>query len=136
MALTAISPAKYGKLLAKTRPKVIENRKEFDHYVAMMEALDGRVESGAGLSPEEEALRVLLEKLVQDYDDKIELPALPARKMIRFLMEQRGLRQADLLPVFGSRSIVSDVINGKREPSKAHIRKLTEFFHVPADVFL
>jgi len=39
-------------------------------------------------------------------------------------------------PVFGSRSVASDVINGKREPSKAHIRKLAELFRVPADLFL
>jgi HTH-type transcriptional regulator/antitoxin HigA len=56
--------------------------------------------------------------------------------MIEFLMEQRGLRQADLLPVFGSRSTASDVLNGKREPSKAHIRKLAQFFRLPAELFL
>jgi HTH-type transcriptional regulator/antitoxin HigA len=56
--------------------------------------------------------------------------------MIAFLMDQRELRQADLLPVFGSRSVVSDVLNGKREPSKAHVRKLAEFFHISAEVFL
>ena len=56
--------------------------------------------------------------------------------MIEFLMDQRGLKQSDLLPVFGSRGIVSEVLSGKREPSKAHIRKLAEFFHVSADLFL
>jgi HTH-type transcriptional regulator/antitoxin HigA len=56
--------------------------------------------------------------------------------MISFLMNQRHLRQADLLPVFGSRSAASDVLGGKREPSKAHIRKLSQFFQAPADLFL
>jgi HTH-type transcriptional regulator/antitoxin HigA len=56
--------------------------------------------------------------------------------VIGFLMEHKGLRQADLLPVFGSRSVASAVLNGKREPSKAHIRKLAEFFHVSPEVFL
>jgi HTH-type transcriptional regulator/antitoxin HigA len=51
-------------------------------------------------------------------------------------MEQRGLRQADLVPIFGSRSVASNVLNGKREPSKAHIRRLAEFFHVSPEVFL
>jgi HTH-type transcriptional regulator / antitoxin HigA len=51
-------------------------------------------------------------------------------------MEQRHLRQADLLPVFGSRSMTSDLLNGKREPSEAHIRRLGEFFHVSPAVFL
>jgi len=61
---------------------------------------------------------------------------LPPHTMIAFLMEQRALRQADLLPVFGSRSVVSDVLNGRREPRKAHIRKLAEFLHISAEVFL
>jgi HTH-type transcriptional regulator/antitoxin HigA len=56
--------------------------------------------------------------------------------MIAFLMEHRSLRQADLLPIFGSRSVASEVLAGKREPSKAHIRKLVESFHVSADLFL
>ena len=88
------------------------------------------------LSPEELALLALLERLVKEYDDQVEIPNVPPHKMIQFLMDQRHLRQADLLPVFGSRSVASEVLNGKREPSKAHIRKLAEFFHVPASLFL
>lgn len=51
-------------------------------------------------------------------------------------MEQRSLRQADLVPVFGSRSVASDVLNGKRDLSKTHIRGLADFFHVSPEVFL
>jgi HTH-type transcriptional regulator/antitoxin HigA len=51
-------------------------------------------------------------------------------------MEQRGLRPADLTPLFGARSITSLVLNRKRELSKAHIRKLGDFFHVSPVVFL
>ena len=51
------------------------------------------------------------------------------------VMEALGV-PADLLPIFGSRSVASEVLAGKREPSKAHIRKLAEFFRVSADLFL
>jgi HTH-type transcriptional regulator/antitoxin HigA len=51
-------------------------------------------------------------------------------------MESRGLRQRDLIPVFGSSSVASDVLNGKRALSKTHIRRLAEFFHVPASLFV
>jgi HTH-type transcriptional regulator/antitoxin HigA len=136
MAITELSPIKYGKLLATALPKVIETRKEFDHYVAMMEQLDRRAESGKTRSLEEETLVGLLEQLIQVYDDKIELPDVSPLRMLQYLMEQRGLRQADLLPVFGSRSIASTVLNGKRELSKTHIRRLAEFFHVSPEVFL
>ena len=49
------------------------------------------------------------------------------------LMEHKGLRQSDLLPVFGSRSVAADVLNGRREISKAHARKLADFFHQPQE---
>ena len=136
MAVSEISPIKCGKLLAKVLPKVIETRDEFDRDVAMMEQLDRRAETGGRLSPEEEVLRSLLERLVKDYDDQIELPDVPPHRMIVHLMEWRNLRQADLLPIFGSRSVTSEVLAGKREPSKAHIRKLADFFHVSAELFL
>jgi len=55
---------------------------------------------------------------------------------LRVLMEDRKLRQRDLIPVFGSSSVVSDVLNGKRSISKAHARKLAEFFHVPVSLFI
>jgi len=51
-------------------------------------------------------------------------------------MEDRGVRQRDLISVFGSSSVVSDVLNGKRGISKAHARKLAEHFDVPASLFI
>jgi HTH-type transcriptional regulator / antitoxin HigA len=131
MGVIAMNVPKYRALVAKALPKVIETDEEFDHFVEMLEALDRK----SDLTPEEKTLEVLLAKLIQDYDDRIELPKVPAHEMIRFLMEHKGLRQADLLPVFGSRSVVSDVLAGKREPSKAHIRKLAEFFKLSPEVF-
>jgi HTH-type transcriptional regulator/antitoxin HigA len=132
MGVTTLNPAKYGRLCATVLPKVIETDEEFDRLVEVMESLDRKPDA----TPEEAALRDLLEKLIKDYDDQFELPEVPPHKMIAFLMEHRGLRQADLLPIFGSRSVASEVLAGKREPSKAHIRKLAEFFRVSTDLFL
>jgi len=135
MAVAEISPIKYGKVLAKALPKVIETREEFDRHVAMMEELDRRAGSGEALSPEEEALLTLIEHLVKEYDEKVELPRVEPYKVVRHLMEHKGLRQADLLPVFGSRSMASAVLSGKRELSKAHIRALADYFHLSSAAF-
>ncbi len=51
-------------------------------------------------------------------------------------MEHGGLAQADLLPVFGSRSVVSAVLAGKRELSKAHILGLAKFFDLSPAAFI
>jgi HTH-type transcriptional regulator/antitoxin HigA len=136
MAVTEIVPSKYGKVLASALPRVIESREEFDRQVAIIEKLDRRIEAGEKISAEERALLALLERSVQDYDDRVEIPSLPPHRIVLYLMEQKGLRQADLLPVFGSRSVASDVLAGKRELSKAHIRKLADFFELSPAVFL
>jgi len=133
MGTTTLSRRKYGCLLAEALPKVIETDEELDRFAGILEDLDT---SQRPLAREELALQSLLAQLIQDYDDQIHLPDVPPLEMLRYLMEQRGLRQADLVPIFGSRSVASNVLNGKREPSKAHIRRLAEFFHVSPEVFL
>ena len=135
MVLT-LSPAKYGKLLSKTLPKRIETAAEFDHFVEVMEGLSRAIAHGKA-SPEEQALHSLLAMLVKEYDDQLyPLPPGDPVRILQFLMHQRDLKAADLTPIFGARSIASMVLNGKRELSKSHIRKLAEFFHVSPAVFL
>jgi HTH-type transcriptional regulator/antitoxin HigA len=56
--------------------------------------------------------------------------------MLVYLMEQRGLKQADLVPIFKSRGYVSDVVTGKRSISKARAKQLADFFKISADVFI
>ena len=130
---TLLNASRYGRLCADVIPKVIASDAEFDRMAEKLEDLTFKPRP----TREEQALAELLAKLLQDYDDaRHPLPELPPHKMIAFLMNQRRLRQADLLPVFGSRSVVSDVIHGKREPSKTHVRKLAKFFHVSPELFL
>jgi HTH-type transcriptional regulator/antitoxin HigA len=50
-------------------------------------------------------------------------------------MEVHKLRQKDLADVFGTESIVSDVLNGKRDLAKEHIRRLSARFNVSPAVF-
>lgn len=62
------------------------------------------------------------------------MPSLP--DLLKYLMEQHGLSRADLVPLLGTASRVSEVLNGKRELSMTMIKKLRERFHVPADVLI
>jgi HTH-type transcriptional regulator/antitoxin HigA len=136
MGLTAISginEKKYGKLLAKTLPRVIADDEEFDRMVAQLEALSIPERQ---LSAEEDALATLLERLIADYDDRFSLPEQPPHEMVKYLMEQRGLKQADLVSVLGSRAQVSDLVNGKRGISKAQAKKLAAYFGVSAELFI
>jgi HTH-type transcriptional regulator/antitoxin HigA len=51
-------------------------------------------------------------------------------------MEENGLTQADLVPLFGTPSVVSEVLSGKRGLALGHIRKLAAHFGVPAEIFI
>ncbi len=128
-----LNAARYGKLCAETLPKVIESDEEFDRMVEHLERLTFKPDASA----EEIAIAGLLEKLIVDYDDEhYPLPDVPPHRMVRFLMEQRGLKQADLVPVLGSRAQVSDLVNGKRGISKAQVKKLAEYFKVSPELFI
>lgn len=130
---TSINPVKYGELCAVVLPKVIKNRKEFDRMVEQMEALDRK----ANATPEDEALAELLMKLIQDYDDA-RYPVLPSSpyKALQEVMKLRGLKQADLVPVLGSRAQVSAAVNGTRGISKAQAKKLAAFFRCSVKIFI
>jgi HTH-type transcriptional regulator/antitoxin HigA len=131
--MSGINEKKYGKLLAKTLPRVIADDEEFDRMVAQLEALSIPERQ---LSAEEDTLATLLERLIADYDDRFSLPEQPPHEMVKYLMEQRGLKQADLVSVLGSRAQVSDLVNGKRGISKAQAKKLAAYFGVSAELFI
>jgi HTH-type transcriptional regulator/antitoxin HigA len=61
-------------------------------------------------------------------------PSLP--DLLTYLMEEHGLSRADLVPLLGTPSRVSEVLNGKRELSMSMVRKLRERFHIPADLLI
>jgi len=89
------------------------------------------------LSPEESALLETMAILVQAYDDRYHpLPVLAPSEMLAYLMETSGRTAKDLLPVFGTRGRVSEVLNGKRSISKEQAKKLAPVFKVAVDLFI
>jgi HTH-type transcriptional regulator/antitoxin HigA len=131
---STISERAYGKLLARTLPRGITSEKENERMIAELEKLDTR---GRALTPEEEKLAELMTLLVRQFEEsKYPLGHATPLETLRILTEDRGLRQRDLIPVFGSSSVASDVFTGKRSISKTHARKLAEYLHVPVSLFI
>ncbi len=62
--------------------------------------------------------------------------ASSAAEILAYLMDQHGLSRADLVPLLGTASRVSEVLAGRRELSMTMIRRLRERFGVPADVLI
>lgn len=87
-------------------------------------------------TPEGDELELLL-VLVKDYDDKhYELPELDALEVIKYKMEEMGLKAKDLEPIIGSKGHVSAILSGKREITLKMAQKLKNYFSIPAEVFL
>jgi HTH-type transcriptional regulator/antitoxin HigA len=126
---------RYGRLLAKAVPRVIRTEEENERALAIVESLMEKGEKN--LTPEEDELLDLLVDLIHDFEEKAyPIPKSEPHKMVAFLLEQRGLAPKDLWPVLGSKSRVSEILAGKRSISKDQAKKLAEFFHVGADLFI
>ena len=74
---------------------------------------------------------------VRDYEERnVEIPDAEPAAVLRFLMEQHGLRQTDLAELFGSQSNVSEALSGKRKINVRQARALAKRFGVSVAVFV
>jgi HTH-type transcriptional regulator/antitoxin HigA len=132
MSALAVSPV-YTALLAKVPPRVVRSDEQNEAYI---EALYEMEQRKGRRSKEERELADLLTLLIEDYEEKhYQLPKASPLEVVAFLMDQHGLKQKDLVDVFGAPSIVSEVMRGKRELNKEHIRRLSERFGVSPEMF-
>jgi HTH-type transcriptional regulator/antitoxin HigA len=130
---TAILDREYAQLLAVTQPKVIETEEENEFYLAEVTKL---MRLGDAISPAQERLLRLLVNLIESFEDRhYQLKSATPLEILTELVRDRGLKQKDLLPVFSSQGIASEVLNGKRRISKAHAKALGSFFNVSPSLF-
>lgn len=132
----AINKIKYGKLLAEVLPGRIETEAENERYLEIIEKMiDKKAEK---FSPEENKLFDLLIDLVEKFEEQSYPAGETASPLstLKFMMEQHDLKQSDLLEIFGSKGIASEVVGGKRSISKAHAKKLAERFNISAEFFI
>ena len=133
--IDAIDKKKYGRLLAQYLPGVIRNDEEHDRLAGLLMKLA----LAEDRTTEEERLIELLERLLDDYDErrmKGRLESLEPLALLGHLMEEGGLKQVDLLDCFGSQSVVSAVMAGKRQINREHARQLSRRFGLPLAMFI
>ncbi|ASL28912.1 helix-turn-helix domain-containing protein [Azotobacter chroococcum] len=108
-----------------------------DDYDALVEALDELlVIVGDDDNHPLATLASHIGDLIEAYDEAHHpMPKVSGVEMLRYLMQEHGLTQADL-PEVGAQSVVSELLSGKRQLNVRYIRALSERFGVPADVFL
>src|SRR5216684_1006480 len=126
--------AEYASLLSNTLPSVIRSEAENERQAAMLEELDRK---GNRMSAAERRMAELLTLLIEDFEEKhYALKAASPIDILNELMLANSLKQKDLLDIFGTPSIVSEVLHGKRQLTTEHIRRLSKRFHVSPEVFI
>ena len=133
MSATAVR-SEYAALLSSTLPAVIRSEAENARYIAMLEELDSK---GNRMTAAERRMADLLTLLIEDFEEKhYALKAARPVEVLNELMLANGLKQKDMLDIFGTPSIVSEVLHGKRQLTTEHIRRLSRRFHVSPEVFI
>jgi HTH-type transcriptional regulator / antitoxin HigA len=115
----------------KTTLIAIEN--EADHGQA--KALVGKLMGSR--KPDDRVRLVAQARLIEAYE-RARWPRSVATlpDLLNYLMDQHGLSRSDLVPMLGTASRVSEVMNGKRELSMNMVRRLRERFNISADLLI
>jgi HTH-type transcriptional regulator/antitoxin HigA len=131
--MNAIVVPGYRELIAEIPPKVIHSEKENRFYLRKLEGLNARWNQ---LTRAERDLYDTLSVLIEDFEKKTyKLRAATPAEIIRELMAANGLRQKDLVGIFETASVVSEVLKGKRALTTDHIRRLSKRFNVSPALF-
>ncbi|BBO85708.1 DNA-binding protein [Desulfosarcina ovata subsp. sediminis] len=110
----------------------VKTEADYDAALARIKELWG-AESGTQDGDELDMLLVL----VGAYEDEHHsVPPPSPIEAIRFVMEQKSLKNSDLIPYLGSRPRVSEILNGKRRLTLKMIRSLNSGLGIPAEILI
>jgi HTH-type transcriptional regulator / antitoxin HigA len=118
--------------LAVGSPTPIASERQHEEYLSVLDKLASKENP----TREEEKYAEVLVTLIEAYEEEHHsIPGASPVEILRTLMDANELRQKDLVPIFGSESIVSEVLNKKRDLNKNHIEKLSKRFRISPAVF-
>jgi len=113
----------------------ITSERDHKRRVKIMDELLDRI--GANESHRLMPLLHLIAKEIETYEEKHHgLPEATPASVLAHLMEEHNLKQADLAKELGGQSIVSAILNGKRELNTRQVKALAQRFKVSPAVFL
>jgi len=112
--------------------KIIKTQSDYEKALTRLEEIfDAKINTVEG--DELELLGFLVDRYEEEHHS-IELPH--PIEAIKFRMDQMGLKQKDLVPYFGDKSKVSDVLNLKRKLNLTYIRNLHRNLHIPLEALI
>jgi HTH-type transcriptional regulator/antitoxin HigA len=126
----------YLALIESFPLRPLRSERDYDAAVSVLDTLVVRPEGS--LSPGEQDYLDTLTMLVEEYDREhydVETKHGDPLTTLKYLMQESGLTQADLGRLLGNRALASLILNGHRQLSKSHIRKLADHFRVSPALF-
>jgi HTH-type transcriptional regulator / antitoxin HigA len=120
-----VVPEKYA--LEVGAPTPITSERQHEEYPWVLDKLAGKDNPAS----EEEKYAEVVITLIEAYEEEHHsIPDASPVEVLRALREANDLRQKDLIPIFGTESILSEILHKKRELNKTHIEQLSRRFRV------
>jgi HTH-type transcriptional regulator / antitoxin HigA len=118
--------------LEVSSPMPITTGRQHKEYLSVLDKLASKDHP---TNEEEEYAEVLMTLIEACEEERHAVPDASSMEVLRALMDANDLLQKDLVPIFGTESIVSEVLHKKRNLNRTHIEKLSKRFHVSPAVF-
>lgn len=113
-------------------PTPITSERRHEEYLSRL----GQMANKDNPTTDEEKYAEALITLVEAYEEEHHsIPDGSPVEILRTSVDANGLRQKDLVPIFGSESIVSEVLHKKRDLNKTHTQKLSKRFQISPAAF-
>ena len=112
----------------------VHTEAEYQQAIATLEVLL-EVVGDDETHPLTDVLDYLADRVKSYEDAHCSIPEAEPRAVLRFLMEQHGLKQIDLADC-APQSRISEILSGQRTVSKTLAKRLAARFQVPVSVFL
>ncbi len=120
------------EMIERGAPHVIRSEEQLEAYT---KALYGLTSVAKPTLAQVEAID-LLTFLIERYEEEhFAVPQASPAEVLRFLIEQHGLKQRDIAADLGGESVVSEILSGKRKLNASQMEQLSKRFHVSPAVF-
>ena len=128
-------PTSYEALYAFFPLRPLRGVSDYDHAVEVASSL-----AGHHLNPEQDDYLGTLGALLAAYEDQhqpFDMPQISGLDALKGLLRDHGMNASDLSRLLGAqRSLGAKILQGERSLTVPHLRILTEYFKVSADLFL
>jgi HTH-type transcriptional regulator/antitoxin HigA len=132
MTLGTPNSKTYIELLTFFPPRPIDSEEEL---LATQKVIDSLIDQGKLTLDEQDYLNVL-GTLVHEYEEKHhDTYDIYGVELLQALITEFGLQQKDLMHIFKTDSVLSEVLNGQSNLTVNHIYQLSKLFQISPSAF-